>query len=191
MFGSFARNLLPAALLGAFWHIPFLVFGLLFAAGPALAAPANVDGLPLPRFVTTHFNNVNVRVGPGERYDVTWVFTSAGTPVEVVQEFDIWRKIRDFDGQEGWIQQNQLSGIRAGLVSPGKSGSDFALFSSPSVEASPRAYLPPGFRVNLKRCDGSWCQVDATGRDTGGHSSTYSGYLKQGDIWGVLQGEVF
>src|SRR5437868_3925217 len=116
MFGPFARNLLPTAHLGAFSYIPLLVSCLLFAAGPALAAPTNVDGLPLPRFVTTHFNNVNVRVGPGERYDITWVFTNAGTPVEVVQEFDIWRKIRDFDGQEGWIQQNQLSGTRAGLV---------------------------------------------------------------------------
>ena len=154
-------------------------------------APANVDGLPLPRFVTTHFNNVNVRVGPGAKYDVAWIFTSAGTPVEVIQEFDIWRKIRDFDGQEGWIQQNQLSGARAGLVSPGKSGADYTLFSRASVEAAASAYLPAGFRVNLRRCDGSWCQVDATGHDVSGRNATYTGYLRQGDIWGVYQGEVF
>ena len=151
MFGPLARNLLPAALLSALGRILLPAIFLLAVAlpGPAVAAPANVDGLPLPRFVTTHFNNVNVRVGPGAKYDVAWIFTSAGTPVEVIQEFDIWRKIRDFDGQEGWIQQNQLSGARAGLVSPGKSSADYTLFSRASVEAAPSAYLPSGFRVNV------------------------------------------
>ena len=27
--------------------------------------------------------------------------------------------------------------------------------------------------------------------DASGHSATYSGYLKQDDIWGAYQGEVF
>ena len=38
-----------------------------------------------------------------------------GTPVEIVQEFDTWRKVRDADGSEGWIHQNLLSGKRAGV----------------------------------------------------------------------------
>ncbi len=59
---------------------------------------------------------INVRVGPGTKYDVSWIYKVAGTPVEIIQEFDIWRKIRDVDGSEGWVHQTMLTGNRAGYV---------------------------------------------------------------------------
>ena len=65
------------------------------------------------------------------------------------------------------------------------------LLSGASATASVRAYLPSGFRVDIRRCDGTWCQVEAAGRDTDGHSGTYTGYLEQASIWGVYQGEKF
>ena len=49
------------------------------------------SGLPLPRFATIRSTPVNVRVGPGTRYDITWVYVKSGQPVEIVQEFDTWR----------------------------------------------------------------------------------------------------
>src|SRR5690606_20036163 len=90
----------------------------LLAAAPVLAAGTNPSGLPLPRFATTRSTPINVRVGPGTRYAVAWVDVKAGTPVEIIQEFDTWRKIRDVDGAEGWVHQNLLSGKRAGIAAP-------------------------------------------------------------------------
>lgn len=171
----------------------FLGLGcMLLAAGslPARAAAVNEDGLPLPRFASTRSAPINVRVGPGLKYDVAWIYNRSGMPVEITAEFDIWRKIRDFDGSEGWVQQNLLSGNRAGLVGP-KETQNYALLASASENAAPRAYLPPGFRVDIRRCDGTWCQVQATGADASGHNGSYSGYLRQSDLWGVYQGETF
>lgn len=158
--------------------------------GLGVAAAENANGLPIPRFVTTHFDNINVRVGPGTKYDVSWIYTTAGTPVEVIQEFDVWRKIRDYDGKEGWIQETQLTGNRTGLVAPGATGT-FPLYAEASAAARPRAFLPAGFRVTLRHCDGDWCQVSAKGVDASGRTGTYSGYLHQQDIWGALKGEKF
>ncbi|HTJ56808.1 MAG TPA: SH3 domain-containing protein [Devosiaceae bacterium] len=157
---------------------------------PALAVEVNEDGLPLPRFASTRSAPINVRVGPGVRYDVAWIYNKPDMPVEITAEFDIWRKIRDFDGSEGWVQQNLLSGSRTGLVSPWKKDT-FPLLASASDGAPARAYLPSGFRVDIRRCDGSWCQVDAAGEDASGRKGTYTGYLKQSDIWGAYQGEKF
>jgi len=158
---------------------------------PALAVEKNEDGLPLPRFASTRSAPINVRVGPGQKYVIAWIFNRPGTPVEIIAEFDIWREVRDFDGSEGWIQQNLLSGSRAGLVAPWKHGADVPLYANASDDSSIRAYLASGFRIDIRRCDGSWCQVDATTHDANGRASTYSGYLAQPDIWGVYEGERF
>ena len=155
----------------------------------AVAAATNPSGLPIPRFVTTRSNPINVRVGPGTRYDVAWVYVKAGTPVEIIQEFDTWRKIRDVDGSEGWLHQNLLQGRRAGLVAPWKpAGETVALRRDRSAEAGVRAWLTPGYRVELKECDGSWCSVVAAVEGTG---RSYDGWLPQEELWGVYKGEEF
>ena len=170
---------------------PLTLLLLVGFAAPVVAAEQNTDGLPLPRFASTRSAPINVRVGPGQKYDVAWIFTKPGTPVEIIAEYDIWREIRDFDGSEGWIQQNQLSGSRAGLVAPWKKGASVPLVASASADASVRAYLGAGFRIDIRKCDGAWCQVDATNRDENGRATTYSGFLRQADIWGAYEGEAF
>ncbi len=72
------------------------------------------SGLPLPRFVSLKPGRVNLRVGPGRDYAVTWLFLKSGLPVEIVQEYDNWRRIRDSEGTEGWVYQSLLSGKRTG-----------------------------------------------------------------------------
>ena len=83
------------SLLAAFW-----------AGGTAFAAdtPANVhkgSGLPLPRFASLKSDEVNVRTGPGPRYPVDWVFKRKMMPVEIVAEYENFRKIRDWQGAGG------------------------------------------------------------------------------------------
>ncbi len=87
-----------------------------------VASPATVQtgpsGLPLPRFVSLKSDRVNVRAGPGQSHRVAWVFSRAGLPVEIVAEFENWRRIRDSDGSEGWVFHSLLSGRRTGVVAP-------------------------------------------------------------------------
>lgn len=148
------------------------------------------SGLPLPRFVTTRSNPINVRVGPGTKYDVAWVYVKAGTPVEIIQEFDTWRKIRDVDGSEGWLHQNLLQGKRAGLVAPA-SAEPVALRRDPSDTAGVRAWLTPSFRVDIKECDGKWCKVIATAHPLNSSPQSFDGWLHQDDLWGVYKDEAF
>ena len=150
------------------------------------SAADNPSGLPLPRFATTRSTPINVRVGPGTRYAISWIYVKAGTPVEIVQEFDTWRKIRDVDGSEGWVHQNLLSGKRAGIAAPWRQDEQIPLLSQRGKAEGVRAYLGPGFRVEISRCDGDWCEVSASAPN-----HTYSGFLPQAELWGVYQGEEF
>src|SRR4051812_4663541 len=102
------RLSLSAAFLGALLYSPQLAAQ--SAAAPAQSVTLGPSGLPLPRFVSLKSGRVNSRVGPGSNYSVDWMYMKAGLPMEVIQEFDTWRRVRDADGSEGWINQSLLSG---------------------------------------------------------------------------------
>ena len=63
-----------------------------------------------------------VYTGPGVNYAVEWLYMKSGLPVEILQEFDNWRRIRDSEGSEGWVNQTLLSGRRTAIVAPWQAG---------------------------------------------------------------------
>ena len=77
-----------------------------------------VSKLPLPRFVSLKSDRVNLHEGPSKDHPTRWVYQRAGLPVEILAEFEIWRKIRDSEGGEGWVLHSLLSGRRTALVAP-------------------------------------------------------------------------
>ena len=85
------------------WMVPasWVGTGVLFWSGAAVADTVGTEtGLPIPRYVTLRAKEVNVRAGPGSRFPIEWVFQRPDLPVEIVTEFDTWRKVRDVDGTE-------------------------------------------------------------------------------------------
>ena len=61
-------------------------------------------------------NEVNVRVGPGTQYPISWVYKQKHWPVEAVAKHQGWYKIRDLDGEEGWIYGRFFSKARYGII---------------------------------------------------------------------------
>jgi SH3-like domain-containing protein len=171
--------------------IVWLLLALLTLIPPVLAQSGNPSGLPLPRFATTRSDPINVRVGPGTKYEVSWTYLKSVIPVEIIQEFDTWRKIRDVDGDEGWVHQNLLAGTRAGYAAPLMANGEVALRASQSDAADIRARLGAGFKVIIKQCDGVWCDVTASSQDADARSTSYAGYVRQEELWGVYPDEEF
>src|SRR5262252_6644676 len=102
--------------------------GMAAAHAAADIAPGSASGLPIPRFVSLKADRVNVRAGPTKDHDVAWVYTRSGLPVEVTAEFENWRRIRDWEGAEGWVYHSLLSGRRTATVAPkGKNKDDLLL----------------------------------------------------------------
>jgi SH3-like domain-containing protein len=139
-----------------------------------------VSGLPVPRFVSLKAGRVNVRVGPGEDYKVAWIFTKPGLPIEVIQEFDNWRRIRDSDGAVGWVFQSLLSGKRTAVVTPWQKGDPHPIRSDDTPDATINAYLEPGVLGTVDRCRDSWCRISGAG---------YSGWIPANQLWGVYADE--
>ncbi|MET3596123.1 SH3-like domain-containing protein [Mesorhizobium shonense] len=153
---------------------------LLSAPATTTGLRAEVSALPLPRFVSLKASSANLRVGPGIGYDIEWVMTRPGIPLEIYQQYDNWRRVRDWEGTTGWIYGPLLSGRRTGIVAPWMKD-NVALRKKATVDSPVIAWLEPRVRVKLMRCDGKWCAV-ALGAT--------SGFVNQTHLWGVYPGEV-
>jgi len=161
-----------------------LLAGTALAAETARAAeqgPPGTSGLPVPRFVSLKSDKVNVRSGPAKEQDVTWVYSRAALPVEITAEFENWRRIRDWEGAEGWVYHSLLSGKRTALVSPQSKGSEvIALHASPDAASGTTAKLEHGVLATVKKCQGGWCRLTGEGFD---------GWVEENRLWGVYPGE--
>ncbi|WP_439577568.1 SH3 domain-containing protein [Elioraea sp.] len=141
-------------------------------------APGSVTGRPVPRFASLRASEINLRAGPGTRFPVEWTYTRAGLPVEIVREFDTWRRIRDMDGVEGWVQQARLAARRTFLARGGPQ----TLRRAPDDSAPAVAQVLPGVLGTIRRCEAAsaWCEVSVPGA---------RGFLRRAAMWGVYPGE--
>lgn len=171
-----------------------IMLGLAFGAYSEAAYAADGEkagretGLPLPRFVSLKAKSVNLRVGPGRKYKIAWHYRKKGLPVEVIQEFDQWRRIRDSEGTTGWVLHSLLSSKRTAILAPWDVRQEGAITRAAFHEgkkkanknASIVARLQSGLLVDVNGCESGWCEVNA---------QNVSFYLKQYKLWGVYPDE--
>jgi SH3-like domain-containing protein len=160
------------------------ITGTAAARAAADVAPGAASGLPIPRFVSLKSDRVNVRAGPTKDHDVTWVYTRSGLPVEVTAEFENWRRIRDWEGAEGWVYHSMLSGKRTAIVSVATKAKDkddlVPLHETASAESELAAKLQAGVLGAVKACKPGWCRIAGKGFD---------GWIQQERLWGVYPNE--
>jgi SH3-like domain-containing protein len=134
------------------------------------------SGLPVPRFVSLGADRVNVRTGPGERYPIAWVYVRRSLPVEVIAEFELYRKIRDNEGTEGWVHKRLLSGRRTVLIT----GTIQPLYRNPDRNAPIVLQAEPGVQARLLKAKSAWCELEVAGR---------RGFIERKYLYGVLPNE--
>ena len=146
-----------------------------------------VTKLPIPRYVSLKTDRVNLREGPSKDHRTTWVFQRAGLPVEIIGEFETWRRIRDSEGTEGWVLHSLLSGRRTAIVTAFVKGDQQAipLQERADERAEVLARLQAGVIASVKQCSGAWCRVVIVlpnARDV-------DGFIRQDRLWGVYPNE--
>ena len=152
------------------------VFAAILLAASAASAQSNTQDRPLPRFVSLKSHEVNARAGPGTRYPVKWKYVRLGLPVEIIAEYETWRKIRDWEGAESWVHSAMVTGKRRVMVT----GKTRTLHRRADEAAPAVVRLKPGIIAEIEDCGATWCRVEVR---------NYRGWLKRGDVWGLYPGE--
>ena len=174
---------------GRCWPGLMLMAALL--AAPAFAAPdqtatapqpgASISGLPLPRFVSMTAARANLRKGPGRQYPIAWILQRRHLPVEIIGEFEHWRKIRERSGEVGWVHKTMLSGKRMGLViGNSKTGELTPAYAGPEV-GKPVLMAEGGAIGAISQCKGDWCAI---------RFEKAEGWMRREELWGVYPGEM-
>ncbi len=151
---------------------------MLSMGGASAQALGPVTGKPLPRFETLRFDTVRMRRGPGRSYPIAWLFKRKGLPVEIIQEYRDWRRVRDPYGDIGWIKRTQLSSARYGLVVEDRA----PLRTGATDEARTVALAQTGVVLRLDSCGPDWCRGRAKG---------YTGWIRKEALFGVAPGDEF
>lgn len=158
------------------------VFWVMFLAGAAVAAETEVSesGLSLPRMASLRSDHINGRSGPETKYPIEWVYRHKGAPVEIVNEFGLWRKIKDWDGAESWVHKSMLSGKRTvRVMTPGENN----IYNDDDFQSRVVAKVEDGVFGDVLKCKkgNAFCLVKF---------DTIEGYMPRSVLFGVMADEV-
>jgi SH3-like domain-containing protein len=154
-----------------------LTAALIFTSQTALAAPADrptPSGLPVPRYVSLKFDQVNARSGPGDDHKLLWVYRVRGLPVQVVAENSEWRRVCDPEHGMAWVHKRTTDGRRMVIR---MQAAPLPLHRSPKAESHVIAMLNPRAMATLVRCDSQgWCKLRVDGAN---------GWAPASEVWGT------
>ena len=160
-----------------FKKIIFVLF--IFSYNSSIAKTVGeYTGLDLPRFVSTKTSESNLRLGASEDYPIRIKYIFNNFPLEIIDEYKDWRKIKDIDGNEGWMHKRLLKGNR------------YALINQPYSEPVQILNKPKGKVigkigkkniVKIERCLLNWCLIEI---------SNNKGWINKKNLWGVYENEI-
>jgi len=129
------------------------------------------------KYLSIRSSQTNVRLGPSYTHPVIWIYEKKNMPVEIINEFEVWRKIRDFQGEIGWIHLSQLSRKRT-LLTVKDNG---VLFKEASVLSQPLIRIGIYETAVIKKCYSDWCKIEI---------QKYRGWIQKEYLWGVELKEI-
>jgi len=139
------------------------------------ASSETPSGFEVPRFVSLKFGKVNGRTGPSRDHEIAWQYRRRGLPLVVVAETEMWRKVRDVNGDEAWVRKPALSGERFVMTT-----GETILLSKPKLGSKTVASSDAGALMKLETCNAEgWCRVKA--------GNGLVGWTSNRGLWGATR----
>ena len=135
-------------------------------------------GLEIPRYISLKSDDANIRVGPNKNYPITIKYIKKNYPLKVLEEYEDWRKVVDFQKNFGWIHKSLISGTRTGIILS-KDNTNIELLNT--LDGNVIGEIGKGNIVYLEKCKINWCLVSA---------KNFRGWINKKYIWGVKQKEI-
>lgn len=90
------------------------------------------------RVCSAKSNRINIRVGPGDRYPIAWVYEKKYLPFKIVSSFYDWYKIEDISKEQGWVHKSLVSFKKTALTTK-----NTILYCSDSTDSKKIAKIEP------------------------------------------------
>ena len=136
-------------------------------------------GLEIPRYISLKSNDANIRVGPSKNYPIEIKYIKKNYPLKILEEYEDWRKVEDFQKNFGWIHKSLISGTRTGIVLSNDNKTKRLLNT---LNGNVIGEIGKGNIVFLKKCKIDMCLVSF---------GDYRGWIDKKNIWGIKEKEIF
>lgn len=114
------------------------------------------------KMLSTTVSNVNIRSGPGTKYDILW---QAGKhcPLKILKKQGEWYRFKDFEEDTGWIHKSLVAFVPSMVVKM----DDINVRSGPGKKHPVIFKATKGVSFKALRKKGDWVQVEHEDGDTG------------------------
>lgn len=129
-----------------------------------------------PYFVALRSNKVNCRTGPAKRYPIKWVYLKKNLPLEVIDKFEHWRKVRDYKKDSCWIHKSLLKNSRFVITAK-----EATAYDEPTPFSTPLFKMEEKVLGSVIKCKQSWCRINI---------NENTGWVAKDDIWGIYPEEI-
>ena len=144
------------------------VFFLFYLFIPKVFANEDINFLSLKN------DEVNVRLGPSKEHPIKFIYKKKYLPLEILDNSETWRKVKDFENNSGWIHISQLSKKKTAI----NVKNDSLLYKKPTIYSEPIAKLEIGRLVLIKKCKLKWCKIK---------TDKYEGWIIRDNLWGDIK----
>ena len=124
-------------------------------------------------FLSLKNNEVNLRLGPSFEYPIKLIYKKKYLPVIILDKFETWRHVKDFDNNSGWIHISQLSKKKTAINVKKYT----ILYKNSTIYSKPIAKLEKGRLVLIKKCKPQWCKIE---------TGDYKGWIIKKNLWGRI-----
>ena len=124
-------------------------------------------------FLTLKSEIVNVRQGHSFDYPIKFIYRKKNLPVKIIDVWENFKKIQDYDNNQGWIHVSKLSKRKAAINIKNNS----IIYKNSTIYSKPIARLELGRLVLIKKCKLEWCKIE---------TGNFIGWMYKNALWGKI-----
>lgn len=136
-----------------------------------IITPNTSAGLKKNKYLSTKYNEVNLRNGPGLSQLILFKILAKGYPLEIKERYENWYKVADYKNRVGWVSKTQLSNSSYGILTKNIE----KLYKFPSYSSKQLALVRSGYILKILKCKVDWCKVE---------DPKVSGWILKKSLWG-------
>lgn len=121
-----------------------------------------LDSAALPKWLAMSVSIGNVRLGPGKKYDMIWQ-AEKYYPFKVLEKKGVWYRVRDFEGDEGWVNKKIVADIPTVITIKDKCN----VRDGPGTRFDKLGVVDKGIPFKVLKREGPWINVKHEDGDVG------------------------
>ena len=139
-----------------------------------LIIPINVYSIiyPIePRYASLKKDRVYLRYNASFDAPIKFIYQKKNLPILIIDKHDVWKKVRDIDGEEGWIHTSMISNKETFINEKEQN-----LLKYKDNNSIVNAIVKRGVVGKIINCGEKFCKVKI---------KTYRGWMEKKYLWGI------